>query len=358
MSTRTRRENNFNIIRFVAALMVMAGHMAYICGGELPILWAEGIQALGVKIFFLVGGFLISKSWLSDSSPKRYIIKRVIRIFPALIVYCVITTYIIGPILTNIPIKEYFKNPDTVLYLKNILLFPIYSLPGVFTQNPYPNAVNGSLWTLPVECALYVIVPIVITILNVKKKDNRSLILLSIWTIFLCIFQVVRSKYFPEYRLVIYGTDTMAASELIPWYFVGIIYTYPCVQKYLNIQIAIILMLVFSCLPSGMMLGSIIKYFVFSYLIFSFALAKEPMFANTFRRYEISYGIYLYSFLIQQIVVYGFKQMRIGLGQIWVFLICVMITSFVGVLSTVFIEIPAQKISAKLLNKIGNNKND
>ena len=49
----------------------MAGHMAYIGGYTLPTLWGEGIQALGVKIFFLIGGFLIAKSWESDSNPDR-----------------------------------------------------------------------------------------------------------------------------------------------------------------------------------------------------------------------------------------------------------------------------------------------
>lgn len=57
MEEKTKRENNFNIIRMVAALMVMAGHMAYICGTTVPSLFGEGVHALGVKIFFLVGGF-------------------------------------------------------------------------------------------------------------------------------------------------------------------------------------------------------------------------------------------------------------------------------------------------------------
>lgn len=100
------RENNFNIIRFMAAIMVMAGHMAYIGGYSLPTLWGQGIQSLGVKIFFLIGGYLISKSWLSDPNPLRYSIKRIFRIFPALVIYTVIAAYVVGPLLSDLPMRN------------------------------------------------------------------------------------------------------------------------------------------------------------------------------------------------------------------------------------------------------------
>ena len=89
----------------------MAGHMAYIGGYTLPTLWGEGIQALGVKIFFLIGGFLIAKSWESDSNPVRYMTKRVFRIFPALIAFTLVAAYVIGPILSTLTINEYFQSP-------------------------------------------------------------------------------------------------------------------------------------------------------------------------------------------------------------------------------------------------------
>ncbi len=56
------RSNNFNILRFLAALMVMAGHMGYILGTSVPQLWGEQLHILGVRIFFLIGGFLITRS--------------------------------------------------------------------------------------------------------------------------------------------------------------------------------------------------------------------------------------------------------------------------------------------------------
>lgn len=169
------RENNFNIIRFMAAIMVMAGHMAYIGGYSLPILWGQGIQSLGVKIFFLIGGYLISKSWLSDPNPLRYSIKRIFRIFPALVIYTVIAAYVVGPLLSDLPMREYYMNSQVSYYLKNILLYPVYGLPGVFSNNPYPNAVNGSLWTLPVEVSLYILVPCILTLIGANKKIKNHL---------------------------------------------------------------------------------------------------------------------------------------------------------------------------------------
>jgi len=51
----------------------------------------------------------------------------------------------------------YFRNPLTWGYFRNLTFVELhYSLPGVFTHNPFPNAVNGSIWTLPIELTMYV----------------------------------------------------------------------------------------------------------------------------------------------------------------------------------------------------------
>ena len=116
--------------------------------------------------------FFIAKSWESDSNPVRYMTKRVFRIFPALIAFTLVAAYVIGPILSTFTINEYFQSPLVRNYLRNILLFPAYSLPGVFETNPYPNAVNGSLWTLPIEFAMYILVPIILILAGKKKGEE------------------------------------------------------------------------------------------------------------------------------------------------------------------------------------------
>ena len=87
-------------------------------------------------------------------------LKRIFRIVPAMAVYCVIAACVIGPIITSIPLKEYFSHISFRNYFKNIVLYITYFLPGVFESNPYPNAVNGSIWSLPIEFMMYFFVPL------------------------------------------------------------------------------------------------------------------------------------------------------------------------------------------------------
>ena len=154
------RTNNFNIIRFFAAFAVIYGHMSSIMGEAAFPLLGQRISTIGVKILFTFSGYLITKSYLSDPHFGRYMIRRCFRIFPAYIVLILLSALVIGPIFTSLPLTEYFAAPGTWNYIwKNLLFSPTYTLPGLFEACPYPNAVNGSLWTLPFEFAMYLILP-------------------------------------------------------------------------------------------------------------------------------------------------------------------------------------------------------
>lgn len=89
-----------------------------------------------------------------------YLKKRVLRIFPALIVVVLLTGgfFLLGPLVTTLALTDYFKSNQTWTYLLTIFLYIHYHLPGVFANNPYPNSVNGSLWTLTWEFLMYIVV--------------------------------------------------------------------------------------------------------------------------------------------------------------------------------------------------------
>ena len=234
--------NNFSIIRLSAAYFVLAGHMYALLNNAPPMFLFNSVQRLGIIIFFIIGGYLITKSWMRDTNYIRYLIKRVLRIVPPLVVFVLLAACVVGPIISSLSIKEYFNHISFKLYFKNIIFSPHYSLPGVFESNLYPNAVNGSLWSLPVEMFMYLIIPIIYE-LGKKKKGLIHFII----TVFICALSVYQLAYYPEWRLVVWGTDIAQALSIMPFYFIGSFFaTIELKPNYLNLQIAIIIVFVFS----------------------------------------------------------------------------------------------------------------
>lgn len=150
--------NNFNLIRLLAAWLVIYGHAWAITassGGDL-VAWLTQFKFAGgvaVDVFFVVSGFLIAAS-LGRNDARGYLVSRALRILPALAVCVALCVFVLGPLLTASP--GYWRQADTWRYLwTNASLWTnAYFLPGVFETLPN-HAVNGSLWTLPIEARLY-----------------------------------------------------------------------------------------------------------------------------------------------------------------------------------------------------------
>ena len=156
------RTNNFDVLRLLGALLVLVSHSYALSGKPEPTVAGVSFGALGVFIFFGISGFLVTKSWVHQPRLGAFFAKRALRILPALFVVAVLTAYVIGPLVTTGSLQSYFGSPLTHAYaLRNATLRTDYLLPGVFAHNPYPNAVNGSLWTLPTEARAYAGVAII-----------------------------------------------------------------------------------------------------------------------------------------------------------------------------------------------------
>ncbi len=162
-----RRANNFDVLRLLAAWFVLFSHSYPISGlktGD-PFSRTVGIDTfggVGVAIFFVLSGYLVTLSWQRSSSVGSFLWKRARRIYPGLIVCVLLCTMLMGPLLTPLDLATYFTHSQTTDYLRTASALGIhYALPAVFLNNPLPNAVNGSLWSLPYEircyCALVVI---------------------------------------------------------------------------------------------------------------------------------------------------------------------------------------------------------
>ncbi|HWS77440.1 MAG TPA: acyltransferase [Thermomonas sp.] len=154
------QRNNFNLMRLVAAWLVIYGHAHAVTGiagndGIAGLTQLRAAGAVAVDMFFAISGFLIAAS-LERNTVRGYLVSRGLRILPALVVCVALTTFVLGPLLTTAP--DYWRQPMTWDYflVNASLLLSRFQLPGVFEGHPL-DVVNGSLWTLPNEARLYLL---------------------------------------------------------------------------------------------------------------------------------------------------------------------------------------------------------
>lgn len=156
------RSNNFDFLRFLFASLVIVTH-AYALLGQLdndPFNRVTGraFSEIAVCGFFVISGFLIHQSLERSQTLRSFLRKRLVRVFPGLVVVLLLSVLVLGPLLSTLSPAAYFLNPGTWKYLLgNIFLLPLYKdLPGLFGHN-VETAVNGSLWTLRYEVLFYLL---------------------------------------------------------------------------------------------------------------------------------------------------------------------------------------------------------
>lgn len=161
----TGRDNHFNLIRLVAAAAVLVSHsypLTLGMGSEEPLeRWTgQSLGAAAVYIFFGISGYMITRSFDRRTDLWSFTAARIARIFPGLAVVLAITAFILGPLVASVDWRTFFGDPAVWTYIpRNLSLrFLQYELPFVFTGNIYPEAINGSLWTLFWEVACYAMV--------------------------------------------------------------------------------------------------------------------------------------------------------------------------------------------------------
>ena len=317
------RENNFNIIHFLATLGVIYGHQCVFLGKNAPFLFGMDIHGISVRIIFVVTGYLITESWLRSKTCVIYVRKRLKRIFPPLIL-CVIFCVLLGAFLTTEAVGSYFKNSISYIW-HNVFLFPKFDLPGVFTDNIYPYSVNGSLWTLPIEMMCYFSIIILMELSNIAKEKENLAYTLLILLIGLIYILRITGKF--NKNLPIWGTDWINAVEIAMYFYTGSLFSKIKLKKYCNLQVSIMLGII--CSLSAGTMQSILRLPVIAYMVLSFAFAENPVFKNF--DCKICYEIYLYAFPIQQalvqlIVIRGGKEY----STIGMFIISTVITAFVA----------------------------
>ena len=158
------RVNNFDLLRFAFAFIVLLVHAHVLSGLEdFSVLSRVLSSEIAVKSFFIVSGFLIFMSYENSSSMKSYFQKRIRRIYPAY--FCIVLVCALsGALFSTLSLGEYFSSALLIKYVAANLVFLNFlqpALPGLFENNAM-QAVNGALWTLKIEVMFYLLVPFVV----------------------------------------------------------------------------------------------------------------------------------------------------------------------------------------------------
>ncbi len=300
------RANNFDFLRALAALSVLYGHMFVLMGQPVPMLLGTSLHGLGIDIFFCVSGYLITLSWQADPVPARFIRRRALRILPGLAGVLVFSVFVLGPLVTTLPLGAYFSAGQTWRYLGNIVLFPRihHDLPGVFAQNPFPGAVNGSLWSLPVEVLMYVLSTLIglIVLAAVRFALPKPLSgplpwhLLAgavLWGFLVAVEASGQQGFF------VGGSDLTNLAGLGLYYIGGAVLALCPRRLALRADIALLIVAALVVMPaSALPFG--LRALMFAYAVLSFAAGSS--FAGFARPGDFSYGLYLYAFPVQQVV--------------------------------------------------------
>lgn len=289
------RDNNLDFIRFVAALAVIFSHSFSICLGPNSHTPLSGLTddrlsegGLAVGVFFFIGGLLIAKSCESHPRAGRFFQLRLLRILPQLIFVVLALVFVVGPLLTTLPLGEYFTDGQTYRYLLNGVFVLQHDLPGVFESNPYGPVVNAPLWTLPVEFACYVLCFLCFRWTRFTKR-SFAIASLPVATLTVAYFAL-----FDYYQL--------SVVRAILLFYLGV--AYYVYRDYIRITPSLgwlSLALFAGLVAVGLDVLAMLVAFPYALLWLGYGL--KPRMANFAKRGEYSYGIYLWGWPIQQVLV-------------------------------------------------------
>ena len=159
---RSEHHNQFDLIRLLTAWSVIVAHHFPITGTTAPawisnqwLNWAW-LGGVAVMTFFVISGYLVTLSWQREPRLLPFLWKRVLRLWPGMLGAVLLCMFVFGLPFTSLPARAYLASADTWAFLSNLsLVHAVTGLPGVFAHQPVPGAMNGPLWTIPLEFFCY-----------------------------------------------------------------------------------------------------------------------------------------------------------------------------------------------------------
>ena len=363
--------NNFDVMRFALASLVILSHAFPLVLGPDPSRGdpvkamdardpfydlAQGQATMGtlaVYGFFLLSGFLIINSYDRSKSFTGYLMKRVVRIYPAFLVATALSA-----VAAAVGGADVLGLKNLALDAANALGLGVYFAPDAFAGNPLPGAVNGSMWTIRYEFGCYLIAALVGAVLL------RGRWLTALFAAFWCV--VAAAVYWTGWRAdyaalgEVFGPlrhlgrlepfvgDPRFWPKLMAFFFTGVAFwrwrdSIPHSDTLGLASLALFVAGVF--VPGAMFL---VGPLALTYLLLWIAYHPSLDLRGFGRRGDFSYGIYLYAFPIQQLLVWSGLMPTGDVKAVWAnFLLAWPLAIVAGAASWYVIEKPALAFKPK-----------
>ena len=339
-----RENNNLNFIRLWLAFTVIVGHINVFISSEgprslltrlFPFTYCGNIA---VVTFFFFSGLLVTNSLFQKQNTKQYILSRFLRIYPALFFVVSISAFICF-FWSSSDITVYAKN--ALEYIKHTFFVGYYTdsasqIPMVtFMRDGYPlngqyaTYINGSLWVLPYEVRLYVVLLGLFWLYTGIQKYGKHIVT----ALLVCgiLFPLMSEKQ-------IFGGESAEAMYLLPCFSFGSLLALYKDKIYLDYRLPISLFII----------GGALYNFQVSHLFLFFAINLSLLYLSTLNwikkipvHIDISYGVYIWGWFVQQIVqYYGYAYLNYYSYAV----VCIFLASAVAVISYYLVEKPCLKL--------------
>ena len=321
------RDNNYTLLRLVAALAVIVSHgFAIVLGGSQHEPWRATVGitpgGLAVDVFFVISGFRVTRSLDFRRSGSEFVAARVLRIFPGLLVNLLFVAFLIGPIFSTLSLLDYLDDVQALRFVLHnlqmlVLPYPAVALPGVTIS-------NGSLWTLPVEVCCYVVLLAGWVAFSRARKGTAFDGLMAL--VALLVVAIAGWRY------------SQTAGFNLAWMFASGAVFYGLRSRIrLRASWAVIALLLLAVASVDRRAFQIALWVVGPHLVFCAAYLPRERVRVFNRLGDYSYGTYIYGFPIQVVVLAIFPS-----STVWQHVgVAMTLTLALGILSWHLVESPA-----------------
>lgn len=331
--------SNFDAVRLALSVCVIYAHsITSLRGTKLkpeesdPICYltrgSVHLGELAVGGFFMLSGLLIVHSWMSSKGNWDFLWKRVLRIYPAFLGVVLFCTFIVGPI-SRLSFLGFLNQLDVNLWLGSAVRLSL-SLPPLFVENPQSGNANVSLWTIPYEFDCY----LCILALGTAQLLKYRACILAIWLTVYGFHMAGSAEHWPHFlTYFLSGTVFYLYRAHIPrskWHL------WACLST-----LALVALFAPAKLPAFIPICG-------TYVIFFIAFSKSALHNIRDKIGDVSYGMYLFAFPVQQLLVQYWRE---NLNPNTLFLAATAATFLLAALSWFLIEKPFLSIRQRKVNQ-------